>query len=99
VRGYYPNVPTTVRIVIYPPYRNVIGSDVIDLPLDDSITLRDLLLRLGERYAPFGELANARSDEFLWGQLTVHVNEELAGLATLLHPEDRIDLMPPIAGG
>ena len=96
MRGYS---PLTVRIVVYPPYRNAIGSDVIDLPLDDGISLRDLLLKLGERYPPFGELARARDDEFLWGQLTVHVNEELAGLATLLHPDDRIDLMPPIAGG
>jgi molybdopterin converting factor small subunit len=98
VRGYFFR-PTTVRIVVYPPYRNAIGCDVIELPLDHGITLRDLLLKLGERHAPFGELAKSRDDEFLWGQLTVHVNEELAGLDTLLHPDDHVDLMPPIAGG
>jgi molybdopterin converting factor small subunit len=88
-----------VRIVVYPPYRNAIGSDVIDLPVKHAITLRELLLKLGERYPPFGQLAKARDDEFFWGQLTVHVNEELAGLDTVLQPDDRLDLMPPIAGG
>ncbi|HEX3246648.1 MAG TPA: MoaD/ThiS family protein [Chloroflexota bacterium] len=88
-----------MRIVVYPPYRNAIGNDVIELPLTEGISLRDLLCKLGERYPPFGELARARDDEFLWGQLTVHVNEQLAGLATVLQPDDRIDLMPPLAGG
>ncbi|MFN0072249.1 MAG: MoaD/ThiS family protein [Chloroflexota bacterium] len=88
-----------MRIVIYPPYRNAIGSDFIDLPLTEGISLRDLLVLLGERYAPFGALAYARNDEFLWGQLTVHVNEDLAGLETILQPDDHVDFLPPIAGG
>ena len=67
--------------------------------MTEGISLRDLLCKLGERYPPFGELAQARDDEFLWGQLTVHVNEQLAGLATVLQPDDHVDMMPPIAGG
>ena len=88
-----------MRITVYPPYRNVVGQDVIDVPTDEPISARDLLLRLGKQFPQFVTLANAKDDEFLWGQLTIHVNEELAGLATLLHPDDRIDLLPPIAGG
>lgn len=88
-----------MRITFYPPYRNAVGSDVLELTMDDGATVRDLLRVLGERYPLFTELAQARSDEFLWGQLTVHINEDLAGLDTRLNPADLIDLLPPIAGG
>lgn len=88
-----------MRITIYPPYRNFVGSDVVELPFASGVTLRQVLLHLGAMHPPFAELARAPSDEFLWGQVTVHVNEELAGLETLLQPDDRIELMPPIAGG
>ena len=88
-----------MRITVYPPYRRVVGADTLELSLPAGARLRDLLFWLGERYPPFRELAEARSDEFLWGQLIVHVNDEIAGLNTPLHPDDRLDLLPPIAGG
>ena len=88
-----------MRITAYPPYRRLVGTDALEVDLPPGTRLRDLLIWLGERYPPFREFADAPSDEFLWGQLIVHVNDEIAGLATPLQPGDRVDLLPPIAGG
>lgn len=88
-----------MRITVYPPYRNAVGRDLLEMALPPGATVRDLLEALGREYAPFGPLARARSNEFLWGQLIVHVNDEIAGLETELRADDRLDLLPPIAGG
>ena len=88
-----------MQITAYPPYRRMIGAETLQVDLPNGARLRDLLAWLGERYPPFRAIARAPSDEFLWGQLIVHVNDEIAGLDTLLHPDDRLDLLPPIAGG
>ncbi len=88
-----------MQISIYPPYRRFVGSDALELELPAGARLRDLLAWLGKRHPQFREWANAPSDEFLWGQLIVHVNDEIAGLNTPLQPGDRVDLLPPIAGG
>jgi molybdopterin synthase sulfur carrier subunit len=84
---------------VYPPYRAVIGQDSLDVDLPPGATLRQLLEALGARHRDFREFAHARSDEFLWGQLIVHVNDDIAGLNTPLQPGDKIELLPPIAGG
>jgi molybdopterin converting factor small subunit len=84
---------------VYPPYRAVIGQDSLDVDLPPGATLRQLLEALGSRHRDFRDLARARSDEFLWGQLIVHVNDDIAGLSTPLQPGDKVELLPPIAGG
>ena len=88
-----------MRVTAYPPYRRMIDAERLDVALPAGARVRDLLGWLGERYAPFRAFAAAPSDEFLWGQLIVHVNDEIAGLDTPLRRNDRIDLLPPIAGG
>jgi molybdopterin converting factor small subunit len=87
------------EITVYPPYRAAVGQGTLHLELPPGTTLRSMLEVLGERYPEFREFAQARSDEFLWGQLIVHVNDDIAGLETPIQPDDRIDLLPPIAGG
>ncbi len=88
-----------MHITVYPPYRNEVGSNTLDLTLPEGATVRDLLRHLGRLYPAFASLANSRSNEFLWGQLIVHVNDEIASLETCLRASDRLDLLPPIAGG
>lgn len=88
-----------MRVTAYPPYRRIVGAQSLDVDLPQGARVRDLLEWLGERHAPFRSFASAPSDEFLWGQLIVHVNDEIAGLETSLRSDDRIDLLPPIAGG
>jgi molybdopterin converting factor small subunit len=87
------------RLHVYPPYRASVGQDELALDLPAGTTVRQMLEVLAERYPAFEEFARARSDEFLWGQLIVHVNNDIAGLKSTLQPDDVIDLLPPIAGG
>ena len=86
-------------IHVYPPYRAMIGSEQLELEVPNGASLRQVLEMLAERHPPFREFARAPSSEFLWGQLIVHVNDDIAGLDTLIQPTDRLDLLPPIAGG
>jgi molybdopterin converting factor small subunit len=87
------------RIQVYPPYRAMVGQDSLQVELPVGATLRELLELLATRFPAFREFAEARSNEFLWGQLIVHVNDDIAGLETRLRPDDTVDLLPPIAGG
>ena len=84
---------------VYPPYRATVGSDRLELDFPPDTPLRRVLELLAERYPPFRAFAEAPSSEFLWGQLIVHVNDEIAGLDSPVQPTDRLDLLPPIAGG
>lgn len=86
-------------IAVYPPYRAQLGCDELKLEVPPNTPLRRVLELLGERHPAFRALATAPSNEFLWGQLIVHVNGEIAGLDTPVQPGDHLDLLPPIAGG
>jgi molybdopterin converting factor small subunit len=86
-------------IQVYPPFRAIVGSDQVELDFPPNTPLRAVLELLADRWAAFRPFANAPSSEFLWGQLIVHVNDDIAGLDTLVQPTDRLDLLPPIAGG
>ncbi len=86
-------------ITAYPPYRRMIGQDTLEVELPPGARVRELLVWLGERHPPFRAFADAPSDEFLWGQLIVHANNDIVGLETPLQPTDTLDLLPPIAGG
>jgi molybdopterin converting factor small subunit len=65
----------------------------------DGSTLRDVLRALAHRSAEFDPFARARGDEWLWGQLLVHVRGELVRLDDRLRDGDCLELLPPIAGG
>ena len=65
----------------------------------DGSTLRDVLRVLAQRSNEFEPLACAARDEWLWGQLLVHVKGEMVRLDERLHEGDCLELLPPIAGG
>lgn len=88
-----------LRVVPYPPYRDALGKDPIDLDVPDGSTLREVLTVLARRSAEFQPLASARGDEWLWGQLLVHARGEIVRLDQALHDGDCLELLPPIAGG
>lgn len=88
-----------MQLTAYPPFRRIIGTDVLEIDLPEGTRLRDVLAWLAERYPPFVPIARAPSDEFLWQHLIVHVNDQIAGLNTPLGPGDRVELLPTIAGG
>jgi molybdopterin converting factor small subunit len=85
--------------VAYPPYRAGPGAGVLELDVAENSKLRDLLTLLARRSQEFEPLAGARSDEWLWGQLLVHVKGEMVRLDEQLHEGDCLELLPPIAGG
>jgi molybdopterin converting factor small subunit len=85
--------------VAYPPYRAGLGREPICLELPDRSTLRDVLRVLARRSAEFEPWAAARKDEWLWGQLLVHKKGEMVRLDDALCDGDRLELLPPIAGG
>jgi molybdopterin converting factor small subunit len=88
-----------VQVVAYPPYRAGLGTGSLELDLPDGARLRDLLTELARRSVEFESFAGARRDEWLWGQLLVHLRGEMVKLNDPLHEGDCLELLPPIAGG
>jgi molybdopterin converting factor small subunit len=88
-----------VTVVAYPPYRAGLGPEPLDLELADGSTLRDVLRSLAQRSEQFEPWAGARSNEWLWGQLLVHRKGEMVRLDDRVDDGDRLELLPPIAGG
>jgi molybdopterin converting factor small subunit len=86
-------------VVAYPPYRAGLGAGTVQLDMPEGSTLRDVLRVLAQRSQEFEPWARARKDEWLWGQLLVHVKGEMVRLDDRLHHGDRLELLPPIAGG
>lgn len=69
----------------------------MDVP--SGTTLREVLRMLARRSREFQPWAAARNDEWLWGQLLVHVRGEMVRLDESLQDGDCLELLPPIAGG
>jgi len=88
-----------LEVVAYPPYRAGLGAGTLELAVPDGSTLRDVLRVLAQRSQEFQPLAGAARDEWLWGQLLVHVRGEMVRLNEALHDGDCLELLPPIAGG
>ena len=86
-------------VVAYPPYRAGLGAGTVQLEMPEGSTLRDVLRVLAQRSQEFEPWANAHKDEWLWGQLLVHVKGEMVRLDDRLNNGDLLELLPPIAGG
>jgi molybdopterin converting factor small subunit len=88
-----------LKVVAYPPYRAGLGAGSLELEMPAGATLRDVLRELAHRSRELAPMAEARKDEWLWGQLLVHVRGEMVRLSEALHDGDCLELLPPIAGG
>jgi molybdopterin converting factor small subunit len=88
-----------VSVVAFPPYRKGLGAGILELDMPEGATLRDVLRELATRSGEFSEYAGARKDEWLWGQLLVHVRGEIVRLNDRLNEGDKLELLPPISGG
>lgn len=86
-------------MVAYPPYRAGLGAGTLNLEMPEGATLRDVLRELAHRSREFDAFAGAKKDEWLWGQLLVHVKGEMVRLGDRLNDGDLLELLPPIAGG
>jgi molybdopterin converting factor small subunit len=88
-----------LEVVAYPPYRAGLGAGTLLLEMPEGATLREVLRELAGRSNEFHAFAGAKKDEWLWGQLLVHVKGEMVRLDDRLHDGDLLELLPPIAGG
>jgi molybdopterin converting factor small subunit len=88
-----------LEVVAYPPYRAGLGAGTVQLDVPEGTTLRDVLRLLARRSQEFEPWARAPKDEWLWGQLLVHVRGEMVRLDDRLTDGDCLELLPPIAGG
>ncbi len=88
-----------LSVVAYPPYRKGLGAGTLELEMPEGATLRDVLRELARRSGEFAAYAGARKDEWLWGQLLVHVRGEMVRLDDVLAEGDKLELLPPISGG
>ncbi len=81
-----------VRVVLLSLLRDVVGSNQIDLYVEDGVTLNELLEELYNRYK---ELANMRKRL----EIMVLVNGERKDRGYRLRDGDEVALMPPASGG
>ena len=88
-----------VEVVAFPPYRDGLGAGTLQLEVPEGATLRDVLTLLARRSGEFTAYADAKRDEWLWGQLLVHSKGEMVRLNDRLHDGECLELLPPIAGG
>lgn len=84
----------TITLLYFARLKEVFGLPSETLELPDSVkSVQDLIARLQERGEPWnGELAPGRA-------FRVAVNQDMAGLETLLQDGDEIAIFPPVTGG
>jgi molybdopterin converting factor subunit 1 len=80
-----------VEVRLFAILRELAGSSVVELELDDGASVDDALLALGRER----ELADALSRL----HVQMAVNREYADGATRLSPGDELALIPPVSGG
>ena len=78
-----------IRALFFATYRDLAGSEALDIDLPAGSTAGDLVVRLRQH----GALAALPSEPAL------AVNEEYAPLSIGLSDGDEVALLPPVAGG
>jgi sulfur-carrier protein len=91
-----------MQVKFYASLRQAAGIKMIDVPVGEGSTVRDVLLEVTQRYPIL--------EKFIWqeygglsGQVHVFINAEnlnhLTGLDTKLTESDHVDIFPPLVGG
>ena len=91
-----------MRVSFYATLRPIVGDRSAEVPLDEGATVRELVGALASRWP---ELSEQLFDEE--GGLSRRVNifvegrdiRWLEGMETPLHPAQKVDIFPPVAGG
>lgn len=81
----------TVTVRLFAVLRERVGSDSIEVDLEDGATVADALARLAER-PELGDLLERMP-------VTMAVNRDYADGGTSLTPGDELALVPPVSGG
>jgi molybdopterin converting factor subunit 1 len=78
-----------IRTLFFALYRDMAGTEEVDMDLPGGATAADLIARLRERPGL----------QRLPAEPAVAINQEYAPLATPLSDGDEVALLPPVAGG
>ncbi len=79
-----------IRLLFFAFYRDLAGVDSLDLDLPEGTTARQAVDRVR---------AHGNGTSRLPAEPAVAVNQEIAGLETVLNEGDEVALLPPVAGG
>lgn len=80
----------TIRTLFFASYRDFAGTDQLDLQLDGTVRVHDLVALLRGRGGAWSRLPV---------QPVVAVNMEYAPLSTELRDGDEVAFIPPVSGG
>lgn len=80
----------TIRALFFASYRDLAGTDELDVRLGIDARVSDLVEVLRARGGGWARLPEAPA---------VAVNQEYAGLTTLLREGDEVAFIPPVSGG
>jgi molybdopterin synthase sulfur carrier subunit len=92
-----------MEVKLYAMLRRVVGKKIVELPVKEEITVQKLVDELVSRYPDLrGELLD--EDGIVFGHIHVFINGRNArslreAMATVVKPEDIVDIFPPVGGG
>ncbi|MGD2158442.1 MAG: MoaD/ThiS family protein [Anaerolineales bacterium] len=92
-----------MEIKLYAMLRRVVGKKIVELPIEEEITIQQLVDKLVKRYPDLrGELLDETGRVF--GHIHVFINGRNARslketMKTVVRPEDTVDIFPPVGGG
>jgi molybdopterin converting factor subunit 1 len=79
-----------VRFLLFASYRDLAGTEELELELEPGASASDAVAALRARGPGYARIP---------AEPVVAVNREYAPLRTLLHENDEVALLPPVAGG
>ena len=92
-----------MKVHFYATLRQIVGKKTIEIPLEEQVTLQQLVDEIITRYPA---LSNELVDEQggLYGHVHVIVNGRDSrfledGLSTIVDPEDTVSMFPAVGGG
>lgn len=92
-----------MKINFYATLRYIVGQKTVEIPMEEGITMRDLVYRVVSQYPKLSpELVDA--DGEIHGHIHLIINGRDApylegGLDTIIQPNDKIDIFPAVGGG
>jgi molybdopterin synthase sulfur carrier subunit len=91
-----------MQVKLYASLRQAAGVKMMDVDVQPGSTIHEVLLEVTRRY-PVLEKNVWKAQGELTEFVHVFINGEnirhLAGLETVLKPEDHVDIFPPLVGG
>jgi sulfur-carrier protein len=91
-----------MQVKLYASLRQAAGAKMMDVDVQPGSTIQEVLLEVTRRYPVLEKnIWNAQGEltEFVHVFINGENIRHLAGLGTVLKPEDHVDIFPPLVGG